>query len=125
MENITINVDHPLLRPDSVILRIMGPIQADTLVQIDRALQAVLPAPKKKLIFDLSETGYVSNGGWAFLLTTLHRFREQGADLVLAGMNPEVHDAFELLEYDKVIRLFPTAEDALNQVSTATPNPVA
>ncbi len=62
---------------------------------------------------DLGETGYISNGGWAFLLTTLHRLRDQGGDLVLAGMNPEVHDAFILLEYHKVIRLLPrTAEDA-------------
>ena len=124
MENITIDVVHHLLLPDIVTLRIKGSIQADTLVQIDLAVQTVPSSPKKKLIFDLAETSHISNGGWAFLLTTLQRFRDQGGDLVLAGMNPEVHDAFELLEYHKVIRLFANAEDALKEGFNPSPKPV-
>jgi hypothetical protein len=40
-------------------------------------------------------------------------------------MNPEVHDAFELLEYHKVIRSFPNVEEALKQAFSPSPNPVS
>src|SRR5580698_1971151 len=125
MENITIDVVHHLLHPDIVTLRIKGSIHAPTLAQIDQAVQTVPSSPKKKLILDLAETGHISNGGWAFVLTTFQRFRDQGGDLVLAGMNPEVHDAFELLEYHKVVRLFASAEDALKEGSNPSPNAVS
>ncbi|HTC21763.1 MAG TPA: STAS domain-containing protein [bacterium] len=125
MENITIDVVHHLLQPDIVTLRIRGSIQAETLVQIDQAVQTVPATPPKKLIFDLGETGHISNRGWAFVLSTLQRFRDQGGDLVLAAMNPEVHDAFELLDYHKVIRLFAGAEDALKEGFNPSPNAVS
>lgn len=47
MENITIEVVHPLLQPDAVILRTKGSIQANALVQIDQAIQAVLSSRKE------------------------------------------------------------------------------
>jgi anti-anti-sigma factor len=125
MENITIEAVHPLLYPDVVTLRIKGFIYADTLVQMDQAIQSVLSSPQKKLIFDLAETNYISSGGWAFLITAFQRFRDQGGDLVLAGMKSEVHDAFELLEYHKVIRLFANSEDALKQAFSPASNPVS
>ncbi len=125
MENITIDVVHPLLNPDVVLLRMTGFIHANTLVQIEQAIQAVLASTKKNLIFDLAETNYISSGGWAFLITTFQRFRDQGGNFVLSGMKPEVHEAFELLEYNKVIRSFTNSEDALKRAFAPTPNPVS
>jgi anti-anti-sigma factor len=126
MQSITIDVSHNLLHPDVATLRINGFIYSNTLVQIDKTLQTVMTDRKKNLIFDLTETNYISSGGWGLLITAYQRFRDVGGDLVLAGMKPEVHDAFELLEYNKVIRLFSNVETALKQAFTRpSANPVS
>lgn len=75
------------------------------------------------MIFDLTETTYISSGGWAFLITAFQRLRDQGGNLVLADMKPEVHDAFQLLEYNKVFRLFANSEEALKLAFSPASNP--
>jgi|SRR5581483_8594967 len=115
MENITISIDHHLLHPDVATLRIKGFIYANTLVQIEKTFQSVIADHKKRFILDLSETNYISSGGWGLLITIYQRLRDLGGDLILAGMTTEVHDAFELLEYNKVMRLFADGDAALKQ----------
>lgn len=115
METLSVDITNHLLRPDVVTLRIKGIVYASTLVQLDKAFQTALAGSKKKMIFDLSETNYISSGGWSMLLVCLQRVKEAGGDILLAGMKPEVHDAFELLEYNKVMRLFANAEEALKE----------
>jgi anti-anti-sigma regulatory factor len=63
----------------------------------------------------MRETNYVSSGGWGAFLSAAKSAREAGGDLLLAGMRAEVFDAFELLEYDKVLRTFTTPEKALDE----------
>ena len=123
MENISIEIAHHLLHPEVATLRLKGFLYANTLPEFDKTLRTVIDAAKKKLIFDLSETTYISSGGWSMFLVSLRRMKELGGDLILAGMTPEVHDAFELLEYDKVFKLFPSVDAALKQgFTSAVPN---
>jgi len=122
MEAISIEVIHHRLPNDSVSLRIKGFLYANTLVEVEKQFQFILSDMKKKLVLDLSETNYISSGGWGLIITFFKRIQESGGSLVLAGMKPEVYDAFELLEYDKVLRSFPSVESALKTgfIDTAT-----
>lgn len=122
MESISIDVTRHTLHPDISTLRIKGFLYANTLANLDKTVQPLLPG-NKKLIIDLSETNYISSGGWGLLITIFQRFSEMGGELVLAGMKPEVFDAFELLEYDKVLRFFPSEDSALKEgfANMATP----
>jgi anti-anti-sigma factor len=112
MEGFLIEMTHHPLDSQAVIFRMKGILYATTLPQADMAFLSAQVNQKSKIILDLSETHHISSGGWAFLITNLHRIRETGGDIHLAAMRPEVHDAFELLEYDKLFRLYPTVEDA-------------
>lgn len=113
MEPLTVEITNHLLHPDVAILRLKGILYASTLAQFDKAFQSALVVSKKKMVFDLGDTTYISSGGWSMLLVCQQRVKEAGGDILLAGMKPEVHDAFELLEYDKVLRLFTNTEEAL------------
>jgi len=115
MQSISVNIAYLPLHPDTAILHLKGFLYANTLVQAEKAVQSVLGAKKKKLVVDLSEADYISSGGWGLLLTVCRSFRDEGGDLVLAGLKPEVNDAFELLEYNKVMKSFPASETALKQ----------
>jgi anti-anti-sigma factor len=120
MENISIDIAHHPRQPEVATIRIKGFLYANTLPEFDKTLSSLLGASKKKLIFDLSDTHYISSGGWSMFLVSLQRVKELGGDVLLACMKPEVRDAFELLEYDKVFRLFPSADEALKQGFTPT-----
>ena len=120
MESISIEVHHHHFPPDSATIRIKGFLYANTLVDFDRKFLSALSAMKKKLVLDLSEANYISSGGWALIVTSFKRIQDVGGTLVLAGMKPEVYDAFELLEYDKVLRSFPTEESALKTAFSNT-----
>jgi anti-anti-sigma factor len=122
MENISIEIAHHLLHPEVATLRIKGFLYANTLPEFDKTLRSVLDSSKKKLIFDLSETTYISSGGWSMFLVSFQRVKELGGDILLVGMKPEVRDAFELLEYDKILRCFPSAETALKEGFTRVLN---
>ena len=113
MESISIEINHHRIPSDAATLRIKGFLYANTLVEAEHHFQSLLAASKKNLVLDLSETNYISSGGWGLIITAFKRLQEAGGNLVLAGMKPEVYDAFELLEYDKVLRSFPSAESAL------------
>ncbi|HJT25237.1 MAG TPA: STAS domain-containing protein, partial [bacterium] len=110
-----IDINHHHLHPDSTTVRIKGFLYANTLPQLEKTLQTVAASIKKKLILDLSETNYVSSGGWGLIMTFFKRTQDAGGSLVLAGMKPEVYDAFELLEYDKVLRSFPSVDSAFKE----------
>ncbi len=113
METVTVTVSNHLLNPEVAILRIQGVIYATTLPQVNKAFQTVLNENKKKIIFDLTNANYISSGGWGLFIACHQAAREKDATIALTGMKQEVFDAFELLEYDKVIAYFPTTEKAL------------
>ena len=82
---------------------------------MEKAVQSSFDSNKKNLVFDLTGTNYVSSGGWSFFLKSLKNAQKLGGEIMLAGMKAEVYDAFELLEYNKVLRLFTTPEKALQE----------
>ncbi len=45
----------------------------------------------------------------------LKRIRTQKGNLFLVGMNPEVAEVFELLEFDSILKAFPTVEQAVQK----------
>ena len=113
MQTLTVEVTHPLLNPDSAILRLKGGLNPNLLQPFDHAVQSALAGSKKNLVIDLSETDEVSSGGWGFLLVVLGRVRILGGTMLLAAMKPDIHEAFELMEYHQDFILYPTVEDAL------------
>jgi len=115
METVTVKVAEHALNPEISILRIQGILYATTLPPVHKAFQEVLKNKKKKIIFDLSETTYISSGGWGLFIAFHQAAKEMDAVIAMTGMKQEVFDAFELLEYDKVLAYFTTTEDALKQ----------
>ena len=113
MHTLSVEVNHPLLNPDVAILRLKGSLNPQTLQPFDHAVQTALGGAKKNLVIDLTETQEVSSGGWGLMLVVLKRVKELGGNLLLAAMHPDIHEAFDLMEYHQDFILYPTVEDAL------------
>ncbi len=116
MENFSFDVNLHSQYGGVGVLKVTGFVYAATLPEFDKALQAAFDkSTSKKIILDLSGAKYFSGQAWKALLVFHARVRLSRGDILLAAMPPEIHDTFEMLEFNKWVRLFPSVESALNE----------
>ncbi len=65
------------------------------------------------LVFDFQNLVYMSSAGWGVLIGEIKRFRENGGDIKLANMGPEIYEIYQMLEFYHIISEYPNVEDAV------------
>ncbi len=115
MENISVVIsDHPQNR-EITLLSVKGFIDTTTAPEFEKKFLSVLGEKKFKLVVDLKDVNYISSAGWGIFISEIKRIRNQKGDLVLVGMNPEVSEVFELLEFNTILKSFPNIEAAIKK----------
>ena len=95
-----------------------GPMDVDDEVfvfEFEKTFQKVLADNKFNLIIDLKEVNYISSAGWGIFVGEIRRIRSQKGNLFLVGMSPEVTEAYELLEFETILKSFPNVELAVQK----------
>ncbi|RMF59382.1 MAG: anti-sigma factor antagonist, partial [Calditrichaeota bacterium] len=72
------------------------------------------------LIFDFQHLVYMSSAGWGVLIGEIKRFRENGGDIKLANMGPEIYEIYQMLEFYHIISEYPSVEEALKSFNAFT-----
>ena len=106
MENISVNVSEHPQNKEITLLAVKGFIDTTTAPEFEK---------KFKLVVDLKDVNYISSAGWGIFISEIKRIRNQKGDLVLVGMNPEVSEVFELLEFNTILKSFPNVETAIKK----------
>jgi len=115
MQNITVNVsEHPQSK-GITLLAVKGFIDTTTAPEFEKKFLSVLGEQKYKLVVDLRDVNYISSAGWGIFISEIKRIRNQKGDLILVGMNPEVAEVFELLEFNTILKSFPNVESAVKK----------
>jgi|SRR5579859_2581132 len=115
MPNISVIVtEHPHSK-DVTMLAVKGFIDTTTAPEFEKAFQNVLSEKKYKLVVDLRDVNYISSAGWGIFISEIKRIRNQKGDLILAAMNPEVAEVFELLEFNTILKSFADPETAVKK----------
>lgn len=104
----------------ATVITVHGFLDAATSVELEKELHRVLRARSFRLIVDLTGVDYISSAGWGIFLSEIRHIRQQGGDLCLVGMKPEVFEVYELLEFRSVLRHFETLPEAAGQFAAAT-----
>jgi len=113
--NLTVTAsDHPQYK-DITLLTVKGFIDTTTAPEFERTFQAALGAKKYNFIIDLKDVTYISSAGWGIFVGEIKRIRSQKGNLFLVGMSPEVTDAYELLQFETIIKSFPNDQEALQK----------
>ena len=115
MENISVNVTEYPQHKDITLLSVQGFIDTTTAPEFEKKFLSVLADKKFKLIVDLKEVNYISSAGWGIFISEIKHIRVQKGDLVLVGMNPEVAEVFELLEFNTILKSFPSVDAAVKK----------
>lgn len=116
MERFSSVIDYNTKFPDFITLRIKGEVRISTVEYLEKNLDSLYPVCKgKKILFDLTETGYVSSSGWSLFLSAYKHIKDGGGRFLVTGMNTEVQNAFELLEFQEFIENYPTPAEAFQE----------
>ena len=67
------------------------------------------------VVLDLHQVQFVDSSGLGAIVASM-KAMGKGRTLALAGLNPTVDKVFRLTRMDSVFQLYPTLDDALNQL---------
>ena len=66
-----------------------------------------------RIVGDFAQVEYTSSAGLRALLETVKETRQQGGDLRLAGVTPDVLRVLELSGFTHILKIFPDVESAV------------
>ncbi len=97
-----------------MLVEIGGYIDQANVHHLQKVIDNSLESKVYKLIFDLKDLVYMSSAGWGVLIGEIKNFRENGGDIKLVNMNPEIYEVYQMLEFYHILSEYPTVEDAYN-----------
>ncbi len=101
---------------DSIgVIKVGGYIDTTTSSELERALGTLLKKNQYRIIVDLGDVDYISSAGWGIFISEIKGIKENGGDLKLVRMIPEVFEVFELLEFHYILKAFDTVEEAVEE----------
>jgi len=105
------------------IIRVDGVVDTITASELENVVEKLIGQSRFKIIVDLGGVEYISSAGWGIFVSKIQEIRDNGGDLKLVNMIPNVNEIYELLEFEHIIQAFDTLEQgkkAFKVVSTAS-----
>jgi len=121
MKGIDVYVEEAAQNRGVSVLRVSGYVDTTTSPDLERRLQALLREKRYHVVVDLSKVEYISSAGWGIFISEIREIREQGGDLKLSGMIPDVREVFDLLEFENILQSYPDAELAVASFGPIVP----
>ncbi len=115
MEGIQIIDQQVGYNDDIMYLKVNGYIDTSTSLKLVSRLKEFLDAEIAQFVLDLSGVNYVSSAGWGVFVGEIKNVRESGGDIKLVNMVPEVYDVFEMLEFNRILKMYDSVEEAINE----------
>jgi anti-sigma B factor antagonist len=125
MKGIDVIVEQAGSHYQIAVVRVLGQIDTTTSHELERRLQYLLKDRQFEIVIDLSRVTYISSAGWGIFISEIRGIRENGGDLKLVGMTPEVAEVFELLEFHNILESFKTVEAAVEKFEKPKATPAA
>jgi anti-sigma B factor antagonist len=119
MKGIDVYVEPAAKNPVVSVLRVSGYVDTTTSPDLERRLQALLREQRFHIVVDLAAVEYISSAGWGIFISEIREIRENGGDLKLAGMIPDVKEVFDLLEFENILKAYADAELAVSSFGPA------
>jgi anti-sigma B factor antagonist len=121
MKGIDVYVEEAAQNRGVSLLRVSGYVDTTTSPDLERRLQALLREKRYHVVVDLARVEYISSAGWGIFISEIREIREQGGDLKLAGMIPDVREVFDLLEFENILQSYPDADLAVSSFGPIVP----
>ncbi len=115
MKNLSVDISEYPPDKSITLLTVKGYIDTTTGPEFEKSFRSALGAKITKMMIDLRDVDYISSAGWGVFISEIRKIREQKGDLVLVGMKPSVLDVFEMLQFNSILKSFPTLISAVKK----------
>ncbi|NOZ61607.1 MAG: STAS domain-containing protein [Calditrichaeota bacterium] len=122
MQGIDIAFNYVGARQNIALLQLKGFLDTTTSTEVSNRLRNLLNDGVYHLVVDMSRVNYVSSAGWGVFVGEIRNIRENGGDLKVVQMTPEVYDVFEMLEFHRILDYYDTIEESLNDFDISMGN---
>ena len=120
MENISISLQEGGQKEVSEV-RVDGVIDTLTASELEEVIDSLLKRDRFNVIIDLAGVDYISSAGWGIFISHIKEVRSNGGDIKLANMISNVHEIYELLEFDNVLTAYSSVDDARDSFGAELP----
>lgn len=95
-----------------MIVELDGHVDQSNSQSVQKTLNDIVDSGVFKVIFDFDRLYYMSSAGWGIFVGEVKRFRENGGDIKLANMNPDINDVFQMLEFFHILEDYTSVAEA-------------
>ena len=112
MEEIKIDSKFADQNGEIMIVELGGHVDQSNSYRLQKMFDSIIQSGCFKVIVDFSKLYYMSSSGWGIFVGEIKRFRENGGDIKLAGMNPEINEVYQMLEFYHILEDYPSIDTA-------------
>ena len=112
MENIKIDSKFADKNGEVMIVQLSGHVDQSNSFQLQKMFDDIIDSGVFKIVVDFGSLHYMSSAGWGIFVGEVKRFRDNGGDIKLASMTPEINDVYQMLEFYHILDDFSSVEEA-------------
>lgn len=98
---------------EMTILSLCGRLDAITAPLVEARLLALIDGGAQRLIIDCAELAYISSAGLRVLLIAAKRLARSNRQLLVAALNRNVQEVFDLTGFTAILPVCRTREEAI------------
>ena len=121
MEGIKVTSKKVSSKPPIVLIKVGGYIDFTTSDEMDHIISSLIKSKSFNIIVDLEDVDYISSRGWSIFLSKIKEIRDNGGDLKLANLKPDVFQVFEVLEFFWFLKTYDSLEEAISEFDHGVP----
>src|SRR5262245_41585768 len=99
--------------PEGLVVRVLGEASLPEIDRLRIHLMYVTVRRPRLVILDLADLVFIGSLGWGALNEFRRGIIRRGGEVRLAGMRPEIEEAFRSLSLDKLFPYYSSADEAL------------
>lgn len=97
------------------IIELTGYLDAHTAPQLEEAFTQEIEKQRYKIVVDFAKLKYISSAGLGVFMAFIETMRENGGDIKLSAMQPNVFNIFDLLGFPMLYDICDTTEEAITK----------
>lgn len=106
--------------PGIFVLECRGPLLIGVAcTRLQLAVEDLLAEKHARVVLDLTAVSRVDSGGLGKIVNCLSRLRTAGGVMHLTGVNDTVIGLFKLTKVDRIVKMFPTALGAAQDIAAS------
>lgn len=98
----------------SVVVVLDGRLNAITVNDLERALDAIVSETTRRIVFDCGKLEFTSSAGLRVFLFAVKRMGGLGGTCAFANLTPAVHEIFDMAGFLDALEIHATLDAALN-----------